>query len=183
MANIKLNDPYVNFLLPSTEGNNISLDMADLGEYKLVIFSCNHCPYAQAWEDRIINIQKKYKSSGLSTIMISSNDAEEYPEDNFQKMKERHSEKKFNFPYLFDETQEVAKMYGAERTPEVFLFNELGLLKYHGTIDDNYENENNVNKKYLEDAIESLIEGKDPETSSTDPVGCTIKWKINLIDL
>ena len=97
MANIKLNDPYVNFLLPSTEGNDISLDMADLGEYKLVIFSCNHCPYAQAWEDRIINIQKKYKSSGLSTIMISSNDAEEYPEDNFQKMKERHSEKKFNF--------------------------------------------------------------------------------------
>ena len=92
MPNIKLNDPYVNFLLPSTDGNSISLDMADLGEYKLVIFSCNHCPYAQAWEDRIINIQKKYKSSGLSTIMISSNDAEEYPEDNFQKMKERHSD-------------------------------------------------------------------------------------------
>ena len=183
MANIKLNEPYVNFLLPSTEGNDISLDMADLGEYKLVIFSCNHCPYAQAWEDRIINIQKKYKSNGLSTIMISSNDTQEYPEDNFQKMKERHAEKKFNFPYLFDETQEVAKMYGAERTPEVFLFNELGLLKYHGTIDDNYEDESNVNKKYLEDAIESLIEGKDPKTSLTDPVGCTIKWKINLIDI
>ena len=115
--------------------------------------------------------------------MISSNDAEKYPEDNFTKMKERHSEKKFNFSYLYDETQEVAKMYGAERTPEVFLFNELGLLKYQGTIDDNYEDENNVNKKYLEDAIESLIEGKDPEISSTDPVGCTIKWKINLIEL
>jgi len=183
MPNIKLNDPYVNFLLPSTDGNDVSLDMASLGEYKLVIFSCNHCPYAQAWEDRIINIQKKYKSNGLSTIMISSNDAEKYPEDNFTKMKERHSEKKFNFSYLYDETQEVAKMYGAERTPEVFLFNELGLLKYQGTIDDNYENENNVNKKYLEDSIESIIQGKDPEISSTDPVGCTIKWKINLIEL
>ena len=183
MSNIKLNEPYINFLLPSTDGNDVSLDMASLGEYKLVIFSCNHCPYAQAWEDRIINIQKKYKSSGLSTIMISSNDAEKYPEDNFTKMKERHSEKKFNFSYLYDETQEVAKMYGAERTPEVFLFNELGLLKYQGTIDDNYEDENNVNKKYLEDAIESLIKGKDPEISSTDPVGCTIKWKINLIEL
>ena len=183
MSNIKLNEPYINFLLPSTDGNDVSLDMASLGEYKLVIFSCNHCPYAQAWEDRIINIQKKYKSSGLSTIMISSNDAEKYPEDNFTKMKERHSEKKFNFSYLYDETQEVAKMYGAERTPEVFLFNELGLLKYQGTIDDNYEDENNVNKKYLEDAIESLIEGKDPEISSTEPVGCTIKWKINLIEL
>ena len=183
MSNIKLNEPYINFLLPSTDGNDVSLDMASLGEYKLVIFSCNHCPYAQAWEDRIINIQKKYKSSGISTIMISSNDAEKYPEDNFTKMKERHSEKKFNFSYLYDETQEVAKMYGAERTPEVFLFNELGLLKYQGTIDDNYEDENNVNKKYLEDAIESLIQGKDPEISSTDPVGCTIKWKINLIEL
>ena len=183
MSNIKLNEPYINFLLPSTDGNDVSLDMASLGEYKLVIFSCNHCPYAQAWEDRIINIQKKYKSNGLSIIMISSNDAEKYPEDNFTKMKERHSEKKFNFSYLYDETQEVAKMYGAERTPEVFLFNELGLLKYQGTIDDNYENENNVNKKYLEDAIESIIQGKDPEISSTDPVGCTIKWKINLIEL
>ena len=183
MSNIKLNEPYINFLLPSTDGNDVSLDMASLGEYKLVIFSCNHCPYAQAWEDRIINIQKKYKSNGLSIIMISSNDAEKYPEDNFTKMKERHSEKKFNFSYLYDETQEVAKMYGAERTPEVFLFNELGLLKYQGTIDDNYEDENNVNKKYLEDAIESLIQGKDPEISSTDPVGCTIKWKINLIEL
>ena len=183
MSNIKLNEPYINFLLPSTDGNDVSLDMASLGEYKLVIFSCNHCPYAQAWEDRIINIQKKYKSSGLSTIMISSNDAEKYPEDNFTKMKERHSEKKFNFSYLYDETQEVAKMYGAERTPEVFLFNELGLLKYQGTIDDNYEDENNVNKKYLEDAIESIIQGKDPEISSTEPVGCTIKWKINLIEL
>ncbi len=176
MSNLKLNDPYVNFLLPSTDGNDISLDMADLGEYKLVIFSCNHCPYAQAWEDRIIKIQEKYKSNGLSVIMISSNDALKYPEDSFQKMKERHKEKKFNFHYLFDESQEVAKMYGAERTPEVFLFNEIGLLKYQGTIDDNYENEAEVKIKYVEDAIESLISGNDPKVTQTDAVGCTIKW-------
>ena len=100
MSNLKLNDPYVNFLLPSTDGNDISLDMADLGEYKLVIFSCNHCPYAQAWEDRIIKIQEKYKSNGLSVIMISSNDALKYPEDSFPKMKERHK-KKFQFPLSF----------------------------------------------------------------------------------
>lgn len=176
MSNLKLNDPYVNFLLPSTDGNDISLDMADLGEYKLVIFSCNHCPYAQAWEDRIIKIQEKYKSNGLSVIMISSNDALKYPEDSFPKMKERHKEKKFNFHYLFDESQEVAKMYGAERTPEVFLFNEIGLLKYQGTIDDNYENEAEVKIKYVEDAIESLISGNDPKVTQTDAVGCTIKW-------
>ena len=176
MSNLKLNDPYVNFLLPSTDGNDISLDMADLGEYKLVIFSCNQCPYAQAWEDRIIKIQEKYKSNGLSVIMISSNDALKYPEDSFPKMKERHKEKSFNFHYLFDESQEVAKMYGAERTPEVFLFNEIGLLKYQGTIDDNYENEAEVKIKYVEDAIESLISGKDPKVTQTDAVGCTIKW-------
>ena len=176
MSNLKLNDPYVNFLLPSTDGNEVSLDMTDLGEYKLVIFSCNHCPYAQAWEDRIIKIQEKYKPNGLSILMISSNDALKYPEDSFPKMKERHKEKGFNFHYLFDETQEVAKMYGAERTPEVFLFNEIGLLKYQGTIDDNYENESEVKIKYVEEAIESLISGKDPEITQTDAVGCTIKW-------
>ena len=176
MSNLKLNDPYVNFLLPSTDGNEVSLDIAELGEYKLVIFSCNHCPYPQAWEDRIIKIQEKYKSNGLSIIMISSNDALKYPEDSFPKMKERHNEKGFNFHYLFDETQEVAKMYGAERTPEVFLFNEIGLLKYQGTIDDNYENESEVKIKYVEEAIESLISGKDPEITQTDAVGCTIKW-------
>lgn len=177
MSNLKINDPYVNFLLPSTGGKEISLDMQGLGEYKLVIFSCNHCPYAQAWEGRIINIQEKFKSSGLSIIMISSNDAISYPEDSFEKMKERYKEKGFNFFYLYDETQEVAKMYGAERTPEVFLFNEIGLLKYQGTIDDNYENESEVKQRYLEDAIESLISGNDPKIASTDAVGCTIKWK------
>tara|TARA_B100000700_G_scaffold27132_1_gene26023 strand:+ start:955 stop:1488 length:534 start_codon:yes stop_codon:yes gene_type:complete len=176
MSNLKLNDPYVNFLLPSTDGNEVSLDMTDLGEYKLVIFSCNHCPYAQAWEDRIIKIQEKYKPNGLSVLMISSNDALKYPEDSFPKMKERHIEKGFNFHYLFDESQEVAKMYGAERTPEVFLFNEIGLLKYQGAIDDNYENESEVKKKYVEEAIESLISGKDPVITQTDAVGCTIKW-------
>ena len=115
MPNIKLNDPYVNFKLPSTSEESYSLDRPSLGEIKVVIFSCNHCPYAQAWEDRIINIQEKFSKDNVSIIMISSNDASKYPEDNFEKMQERHRDKKFNFPYLYDESQEVAKMYGAER--------------------------------------------------------------------
>ena len=109
--------------------------------------------------------------------MISSNDAESYPEDNFEKMKERHIDKKFNFNYLYDESQEVAKIYGAERTPEVFVFDDLGLLKYTGAIDDNYENENDVTQRYLTDAIDMIIDGNEPPTSSTPAVGCTIKWK------
>ena len=177
MPNIKINDPYVNFILKNTEGIDCSLDMEDIKPIKVIIFSCNHCPYAQAWEQRIINIQNKYKDKGVTVIMISSNDAESYPEDNFEKMKERHIGKKFNFNYLYDESQEVAKIYGAERTPEVFVFDGLGLLKYTGAIDDNYENEVDVTQEYLADAIDMIIDGKEPSTSSTPAVGCTIKWK------
>ncbi len=177
MPNIKLNDPYINFLLPATDGQNYSLDLSSLGEIKVVIFSCNHCPYAQAWEDRIINIQKKYSNDGVSVIMISSNDSAEYPEDSFEKMKERHAEKNFNFPYLYDETQEIAKMYGAERTPEVFVFDNLGLLRYTGAIDDNYEDESSVTSSYLINALDSIIKDNKAEVETTDAVGCTIKWK------
>ncbi len=177
MPNIKLNDPYINFLLPATDGQNYSLDLPSLGKIKIVIFSCNHCPYAQAWEDRIINIQKKYSNDGVSVIMISSNDSAEYPEDSFEKMKERHTEKNFNFPYLYDETQEIAKMYGAERTPEVFVFDDLGLLRYTGVIDDNYEDESSVTSSYLMNALDSILKGNKAEVETTDAVGCTIKWK------
>jgi len=177
MPNIKLSDPYINFLLPATDGKNYSLDLSSLGKIKVVIFSCNHCPYAQAWEDRIINIQKKYSNKGVSVIMISSNDSAEYPEDSFEKMKERHAEKNFNFPYLYDETQEIAKMYGAERTPEVFVFDDLGLLRYTGAIDDNYEDESAVTSSYLMNALDSLIKGNKADVETTDAVGCTIKWK------
>ena len=109
--------------------------------------------------------------------MISSNDASKYPEDNFEKMQERHRDKKFNFPYLYDESQEVAKMYGAERTPEVFVFDSKGLLRYTGAIDDNYENESEVEKHFLKEAIKNIINEKNPSPSFTEPVGCTIKWK------
>ncbi len=177
MPNIKLNDPYVNFLLPATDGINYSLDLPSLGKIKVVIFSCNHCPYAQAWEDRIISIQKKYSNDGVSVIMISSNNSTEYPEDSFEKMKERHTEKNFNFPYLYDETQEIAKMYGAERTPEVFVFDEFGLLRYTGAIDDNYEDESAVTSSYLMNALDSIIQDNKADVEITDAVGCTIKWK------
>ena len=109
--------------------------------------------------------------------MISSNDAEQFPDDSFQEMAKRSQEKKFNFPYLYDESQEIATLYGAERTPEVFVFDSLGTLKYHGTIDDNYENESEVEKHFLKEAIKNIINEKNPSPSFTEPVGCTIKWK------
>ena len=112
MPNIKLNDPYVNFKLPSTSEESYSLDRPSLGEIKVVIFSCNHCPYAQAWEDRIINIQEKFSKDNVSIIMISSNDASKYPEDNFEKMQERHRDKKFNFDNGKYITYGLGKSYG-----------------------------------------------------------------------
>ena len=109
--------------------------------------------------------------------MISSNDAKQFPDDSFQEMVKRSKEKQFNFPYLYDESQEIATLYGAERTPEVFVFDASGILKYHGTIDDNYENESEVEKSFLKEAIENIINEKNPNPSITEPIGCTIKWK------
>ena len=174
MAKIKIGDTQLNFELPGVDGLKHSIE--NIQKIKVIIFSCNHCPYAQAWEDRIVNLQSEF-SKDIQIIMISSNDAEQFPDDSFQEMAKRSQEKKFNFPYLYDESQEIATLYGAERTPEVFVFDSLGTLKYHGTIDDNYENESEVEKSFLKEAIKNIINGENPSPSFTEPVGCTIKWK------
>jgi hypothetical protein len=110
-------------------------------------------------------------------VAISANDAKKYPEDSFPTMKERSEEKGFNFPYLYDESQEIARAYGAEQTPEVFHFNKGNTLRYHGTVDDNYEDPAAVKAHYLRSALEGVLAGKEPPTAETTPVGCTIKWK------
>ena len=177
MANLKLRDKAVPFELLGVDDRRHALeDYADK-EAVAVVFTCNHCPYARAWEDRLIGIQADYAARGAQLVAISSNDAKKYPDDSFPKMKERSEEKGFNFPYLYDESQEVARAYGAERTPEIFLFDKGGTLRYHGTVDDNYEDPAAVNVHYLREALEAVLAGRDPSTAETTPVGCTIKWK------
>ena len=177
MANLKPGDKAIPFDLPGVDDKNHALsDYADK-EAIVVIFSCNHCPYVRAWEDRMIQIQADYADKGVQLIAINANDATKYPEDSFPKMKERAQEKGFDFPYLYDETQEVARAYGAERTPEVFVFDKNGVLCYHGAIDDNYEDPNAVTKHYLRDALDAVLAGREPPIKETPPVGCTIKWK------
>lgn len=165
------------FELPGVDGRHHRLEDYSGKEAVAVIFTCNHCPYVLAWEDRLIALQSEYADKGVQFIGICANDPVKYVTDNFDNMKKHAEEKGFNFPYLQDESQEIATAYGAERTPEVFLFDKSGTLSYHGTIDDNYDNPDAVAATYLRDAIEAVLAGSEPATPSTAPVGCTIKWK------
>jgi peroxiredoxin len=177
MANVKLGEQVIAFTLPGVDDKELSLsDFAD-AEVLAVIFSCNHCPYVLAWEDRMIQIQADYADRGVKFVAINSNDVTKYPKDSFPNMKVHAQEKGFNFPYLFDESQEVPTAYGATRTPEVFLFDKSGSLQYHGAIDDNYDNPSAVKANYLRDALDAILAGKTPPVQETPPVGCTIKWK------
>lgn len=177
MTNLKIGDRATPFTLPGVDGKTHSLQDYLTGGVAAVIFSCNHCPYVRAWEDRMVAIQRDYGDRGAQLLVINSNDDVKYPEDGFEKMKERAAEKRFNFPYLRDETQEVATAYGAQRTPEVFLFDREGVLRYHGAIDDNYQDPAAVTRHYLREALDAVLEGRDPPVSDTPPVGCSVKWK------
>ena len=176
VANLKIGDKALDFNLTGTDDKNHSLN-----EYAnkniVVVFSCNHCPYVRAWEDRMIKIQADYASKGVQLIAINANDASKYPDDSFQNMKVRAREKKFNFPYLRDEDQKVATSYGAERTPEVFLFDTKRTLQYHGAIDDNYDEPSAVKVHYLRTALDAVLQGSKVPIADTAPVGCTVKWK------
>ena len=141
-----------------------------------VVFSCNHCPYVRAWEGRMIELQREYGPRGFRLVAINANDATTHPGDSFDEMRKRHAEQGFTFDYLHDEAQEVARVYGAERTPEVFLFDRDRRLVYHGAIDDNRDDQA-VGQRYLRDAVDAVLDGREPETTETAPVGCTIKWR------
>lgn len=157
------------------------LSMADFEDARgfIVIFTCNHCPYSKKYEDRIIGLDKKYKDKGYPVIAINPNDPKVQPEDSFPKMKERAKEKGFTFPYLFDETQEIAKAYGATRTPHVFILQKVNdelVVKYIGAIDNNSKSASLADEKYVEDAVDALLQGNEVALTLTKAVGCTIKW-------
>ena len=176
----RVGDVVQDFSLKNVDGKKVS--MADYEEAKgfVLVFTCNTCPYSQFYEDRINGLSKKYASSGFPVIAINPNDAERKPDDSYEKMVVRAKEKEFEFPYLHDESQEVAKMYGAARTPHVFVLSKEGaLLKvaYIGAIDDNYKKPEKVKQKYVEAAVDSLLKGEPVEKKNTKAVGCGIKWR------
>lgn len=175
---IHVGDKAEDFRLKNVNGKMVSLSDYQDEKGFVVVFTCNHCPYAKAYQDRLIEIDKKYKLLGYPVIAINSNDEKIVPEDSYAEMIKRAEEEKFTFPYLRDADQKVALSYGAERTPHVYLLNREGkdlIVKYIGAIDDNYKDPSAVSHKYLENAIDALLEGKNPDPSFTKAIGCTIK--------
>jgi peroxiredoxin len=173
-------DKASDFKLKNVDGKMVSLADFKTAKGFIIIFTCNHCPYAKAYEDRIIALNKEYAPLGYPVIAINPNDPTNYPEDSYENMQKRAKEKGFEFPYLFDEDQVVYPVYGAQRTPHVFVLSKSGsdlTVEYIGAIDDNYENSALVKEKYVENAVDALLSGKKPEVTLTKAIGCSIKAK------
>jgi peroxiredoxin len=164
------------FQLPGVDGSDHTLESYDDAVALVLVQSCNHCPYVQAWEGRMKAIQADYADRGVVLVAINSNDAERYPEDSFKEMGRRAKKEGFNFDYLWDEDQSVARALGAERTPEVFVFDNERRLAYHGAIDDSRD-EKGVTQQYLRDALDAILDERMPPIAETPPSGCSVKWR------
>jgi len=175
-----IGDEATDFSLKGTDDKMYSLSQfADVKGF-IVIFTCNHCPYAKAYEERIVSLDAKYKSLGYPVIAINPNDPAAQPEDSFDLMKTRAKEKGFTFPYLMDEGQKIYPQYGATKTPHVYILqkeNGKNIVKYIGAIDNNHENANDVTEKYVEAAVDALLKNEPVKQTETVAIGCTIKVK------
>lgn len=173
----KVGDTAADFTLKGVDGKMHSL--ADMKEAKgfVVTFTCNHCPYAIMYEDRLVALQSEFGPKGYQVVAINPNDPDVKPDDSFDNMIIRAEEKKFNFPYLIDEGQKLYPIFGATKTPHVFLLDSKLEVKYIGAIDDNARNADEVEDRYLANAINALEAGKNPDPSMTKAIGCSIKTK------
>ncbi|HWX87147.1 MAG TPA: thioredoxin family protein [Solirubrobacteraceae bacterium] len=162
------------FILPDTDGATHGPDGASA---TVVVFTCNHCPYALAWHERTIAVAHAYADRGVKVLAINPNDAERYPRDSIEAMRARVQAGDFDgVPYLRDASQEVAHAYDAKTTPDVFVLDADGVLRYRGAPDADYEDPSQ-NASYLRAALDAVLEGREPEPAYTHPVGCSIKWK------
>ena len=174
----KIGDIATDFKLKNVNDKMVSLSDFKKAKGFIVIFTCNHCPYSVAYEDRIIELDKKYKNKGYPVIAINPNNPAKEPKDSFELMKVRAKEKGFTFPYLFDDGQKIYPQYGATRTPHVFILNkEKGnlVVSYIGAIDDNYKDATRSKVKYVEVAVDALLKGEKPAITETKAIGCSIK--------
>jgi peroxiredoxin len=176
----KPGDKAADFSLRNVDGRYVSLKDYKKTKGFIVIFTCNHCPYAKAYEKRIMELNRIYGPKGYPVIAINPNDPEVIPADSYENMQQLARQRGFDFPYLFDEEQKVFPVYGALHTPHAFILNrEQGdlIVRYIGAIDDNYSDARKVSRRYVAEAVEALLEGRAPDPDHTQAIGCSIKVK------
>lgn len=173
---LELHAKCPDFNLPGTDDKHHTLGELK-GKLSVVIISCNHCPYVIAYEERIVDIAKKYGGRDVDFLAVNANDATRYPDDGMQPMKARSRERGFPFPYVRDDAQSFVRALGARFTPEVYVFDAEKKLRYHGRIDDNHRDASRVTSHDLTNALDALLDGKEPPAAQTTAFGCSVKWK------
>jgi peroxiredoxin len=174
---IELGTPCPDFRLPATDGTTVGRDDFQGTPVLGVFFTCNHCPYAQAIEQRLLDLARDYEDLGFRFVAICSNDARTYPDDSFENMKKRALERGYPFPYLHDEDQSVARAFDAVATPDLYVFDRDRRLAYHGRLDDSPRDPSKVGRRELREAVDALLGGKKPDSRQNPSIGCSIKWK------
>ena len=165
------------FRLRSVDGKSFARDDFKEKPVLVVMFICNHCPYVQAVEDRIVQLRRDYEPRGVQLVGICSNDPTDYPDDRPERLLQRWREKGYGFPYLLDETQDVARAFNAVCTPDIYVFDADRRLAYHGRIDDNWQQPAKVKRRELAAAVDALLAGRAPEREQQPAIGCSIKWR------
>ena len=175
---LKLGDkaPMTGTKMKNVDGKQLSIADATGKNGTLVVFTCNHCPFVKAWETRIVALGNEYSKRGVGVIAINANDPAIQAPDSYEEMQTRAKERGFKFPYVVDATSDVARAFGATRTPEFFLFDKDGKLVYHGALDDN-KDASKASQHYLKDALEAVLAGKPVEVAETKAIGCSIKFR------
>ena len=173
---LQLGDTPPAFSLPATDGQTYSLDNFAGAKVLVIAFTCNHCPYVIQSEARVLDFYNDYHPKGVAYVAINSNSVNTYADDSFEHMVERVKERGFEFPYLRDESQEVALAYGALRTPHFYVFDADRRLRYTGRMDDNPRNPGSETTRELRDAVDALLAGREVEEPLTNPIGCNVKW-------
>jgi peroxiredoxin len=173
----RLGSACPDFRLPAVDGKTYERRDFDRADALVVMFICNHCPYVQAVEDRLIRLARAYAPRGAAFVGICANDASTYPDDAFDKLAARWTQKAYGFPYLHDEEQDVARAFGAVCTPDLFVYDRDRRLAYRGRIDDSWKDESKVTRPELADAVEALLGGRRPAAEQRPSMGCSIKWK------
>ena len=174
---LPLGTPCPDFRLPSVEGKVVARDDFRDAKALVVMFICNHCPYVQAVEDRIIALGREYGPRGVQLVGICSNDPTDYPDDRPERLHARWREKRYGFPYLIDESQAVARSFNAVCTPDLYVFDEDRALAYHGRIDDDWQHPEKVKRREMAAALDEILAGRAPSAPQTHSIGCSIKWK------